>query len=103
MNWYRRMYLSESAKQHAKRTISRLNRGKFIPGYLSDYAVRTPEHLLEIIGSGYLAQKSLRERCPLVWGMTRDKQEALELVRQILAETYEHRGDFQVKEYLRDR
>ena len=103
MNWYPKLYLSESAKKNVRRTIYSLNPGRFIPGYYLIPLSPHPEHVLEIIGSGYLVQKSLRAICPLVVGMTREKQEALELTQQILMETYEHRGDFQVKEYLQDR
>ena len=100
MNWYHKLYLSESAKKHILRTVFRLNHGKFTPGYYLITLSNHPDHLLEITGSAYFVQESLRSRCSLVVGMTRDKQEALELTQQILMETYEHRGDFQVKEYL---
>lgn len=103
LEWYRKLYLSESARKHARRTIWKLKHGKFAPGYhlitLSDH----PEHLLEIIATAYLVQRPLQALCPMVVGIARDKEEALELTQKILMETYEHRGDFQVREYLQDR
>ena len=57
MNWYPKLYLSESAKKNVRRTIYRLNHGKFIPGYYLITLSNHPEHLLEIIGSGYLASR----------------------------------------------
>ncbi|WP_276696173.1 hypothetical protein [Blautia hydrogenotrophica] len=103
MKWYHKLYLSDSASKHARRTIYKLKHGKLAPGYylitLSDH----PDHLLEIIGTAYLVQRPLWELCPMVVGIARYKEEALELTQRILLETYEHRGDFQVKEYLQDR
>ena len=103
LEWYHKLYFSESARKHGRCVIYKLKQGKFVPGYyvitLSDH----PDHLMEIIGTAYLVQKPLRSLCPMVIGVTKDKEEALELVQRILMETYEHRGDFKVREYLQDR
>ena len=76
MKWYHKLYLSDSASKHARRTIYKLKHGKFAPGYylitLSDH----PDHLLEIIGTAYLVQRPLWELCPMVVGIARYKEEA---------------------------
>lgn len=55
---------------------------------------------LEIYHSGLLLQSYYRKQPPLIIGISRSYEEAVELVRQMAERCYESRGDCAIKEYL---
>lgn len=62
-----------------------------------------PRNLMEILPALNLMQSWCRELCPKIIGMARGKEEAVELSRRILMESYRKTGTFQVNEYLKNR
>ena len=48
-------------------------------------------------------QKTIYRRCPMIVGLAAGYWEALELVQQIVAETYETQGNTDVRGYLEER
>jgi hypothetical protein len=58
---------------------------------------------MEIIPSATLLQKTFRNRCQKIIGVAKGKEDAYQLMQDILMETYRHTGNFHVKDYLKDR
>ncbi len=103
MKWYAHLYTGEQARKSAKRLIRRINTGKPTRDiYVLTYP--TNEHnVLDIVPTAVLLQKVARQNCPEIIGLARGRDEAYELVQQIIMETYSKNGNFHVQEYLEDR
>ncbi len=103
LEWYKMLYIGENAKKDAAKARRRLNHGKLqMNMFLVTYASNS-ENLLEIIGTEQLLQKSLHRRCPMIVGLAASKEEALQIVQQIVEETYEKQENVDVRRYLGER
>ncbi len=100
LEWYKKLYIGENAKKDATKAKRRLNQRKLqMNMFLITYA-SNPENLFDIIGTEQLLQKSLYRRCPMVIGLAASKEEALQIVQQIVEETYAKQNDVDVRRYL---
>lgn len=59
--------------------------------------------VFDIISSGWLKQKAVRKNLPEVIGIAKGYEEAVELVKQIVDETYAQTGTGDVKGYLEQK
>lgn len=103
MDWYRNLYIGEGIKHKAKKAMDRIEKGKAAPGVYLITLASNPDNILEIIAASYLMQKALQNYCPKVVGIARGKEEALEVMQQIIKDTYENTGNFRVEKYIQDR
>lgn len=103
LRWYENLYVSERASKKLKCTISRINRQKVTPEIYVLTFPSNDKNIMDIVSTNVLLQTAARKRCPEIIGLARGKEDALDLMQTILRETYEHTGDFCVKEYLEDR
>lgn len=103
LEWYKKLYIGENAKKDAAKAKWRLNHGKLqMNMFLITYA-SNPENLLEIIGTEQLMQKTVHRRCPMIVGIAASKEEAVQMVQQIIEETYARQQDVDVRRYLSER
>ena len=103
LEWYKKLYIGENAKKDAAKAKWRLNHGKLqMNMFLVTYA-SNPENLLEIIGTEQLLQKTISRRCPMIVGLAASKEEAMQIVQQIVEETYAKQNDADVRRYLSER
>ena len=103
LDWYKKLYVGENAKKDAVKAKWRLNHGKLQKNmFLVTYA-SNPENLFDIIGTEQLLQKTVHRRCPMVIGLASSKEEALQIVQQIIEETYAKQNDVDVRRYLGER
>lgn len=99
-NWYKNLYVGETAKGRERKIRHQVNRGRFLPGlYLITYAANEKDQL-DIIESRYLVQKRVRNTLPEIIGVAFGYQEALEIVREIAAEAFENTGDCDFRHFL---
>ncbi len=61
------------------------------------------QDMLDIIHSAYLKQPAVRRNLPMIVGIAKGYDEALELVQQMLSETYQATGTCRIPEYLMDK
>ncbi len=103
LEWYKKLYVGENAKKDAVKVKRRLNHGKLqMNMFLVTYA-SNPENLFDIIGTEQLLQKTVHRRCPMIVGLASSKEEAIQIVQQIIEETYAKQNDVDVRRYLNDR
>ena len=103
LEWYKELYIGENAKKDATKAKRRLNYGRLqMNMFLVTYATN-PENLFDIIGTEQLLQKTVHRRCPMIIGLASSKEEALQIVQQIVEETYAKQQDVDVRRYLEDR
>ena len=102
MKWLDRYYQGERIQEPYK-IRRKIEAGKAAPGIYLVTLSDNPHNLLEILPSVVLLQKSAMGFCPEIVGMARGKAEAMELVRQIVEETYQETGSFEIEEYIKNR
>ena len=99
--WYKTLYLGDTVKKKADRIRKRIDRKKYQPGDIKVITLASnPQNLLDIVPANELRQPYLRANCPPIVGLAGGQQEAIEIVRQIVEDTYRQRGDTKVREYL---
>ncbi len=103
LEWSENLYVGPAVGKGLRKMQGKLNRGRIVPGIYLVAAPSNPRNLLEILPSAMLCQKLFYRRRLEVYGIARGKEEALELVRQMVQETYRETGGFQIKQYMRDR
>jgi len=102
MKWYSKLYVSESIGKKASRIKWRINHNA---GCISVYVIAfasNPKNLLEIIPAWNLLQKAYPKKDLKIIGLAKGYDEALELVRQIIEETYAKTSDVDVWHYLKE-
>jgi hypothetical protein len=100
MNWYFDLYIGEGVKPKQKKIIRKLKQNA---GQVNIYLITLAangQDLLDIQDSAFLQQEALRRNLPMIVGIAKGYREALELVRQIVEETYTQTGDCQIPSYL---
>lgn len=103
MKWYKDLYLGELVTSDAKNVIRKIKHNKFVPGvYVIAYRLDSL-NLLDIIPAWELIQVSYPKDTIRVIGLAFGKTEALDLVREIVDETYQVTGSVDVKQYLKGK
>lgn len=101
--WREKLYLDEQMGDGKKlERLKRLEADRHLL-FSSAYGIflaQNPDNLLEIISFRELAQPGYRKHCFICVGVACCQETAEELVRVILQETIQVRGDTNVREYL---
>lgn len=103
MKWYKKLYVSESIGKKANRIKWRIDHNA---GTVSVYVIAlssNPDNLLDIIPAWNLMQAHYPRENVRIIGLARGYDEALELVRVIVDETYQSTSGVDVRSYLRQR
>ena len=103
MRYLKELYVSEELKGSEEEVIGHLEKKEF---QFRVYLITLPENeknQLEIYHSGMLNQEWYRDRDVFVVGLAKGYLQALELVRQIAAETVEKTGDADIRQYILKR
>ena len=102
MKWYHDLYVGDSIAGKANRIKWKINHRA---GMLSVYVIAfasNEQNLLEVIPSWELMQKAYPGKQDMhIIGLAKGYDEALELVRRIIEETYQHTGTVDVCAYLK--
>ncbi len=102
MEWYRNLYASDSIAGKVNRIKWKINHNA---GMVSVYVIAfpsNPNNLLDIIPARELMQKSYPKRNMIIIGLAKGYQDAMELVRRIIDETYQNTGTVDVRAYLKE-
>ena len=100
--WQEDFLTGESVKNPEK-IKKKLNDGKLVPGIYLLTLSENPSNLMDIIPAAMLVQKSFYGICPKIIGMAKGKDEALEMVRDLIDEMYTETGTFLTAEYIENR
>lgn len=102
LKWCKDLRIGEGVKK-ADKIRRKLNHGKIVPGvYLITFS-ENPRNLLEIIPALTIIQQSAADICPEIIGLAGDKDEAVDMVMEIIQEVYDATGDFRIEEYWKNR
>ncbi len=98
MKYYRYLYSSDSIK-HVDKLKIKLNLRKGIPGvYILAFGSDSKQ--LEIINSLYLKLNYYRKHPPVVVGICKSYDEAVDMVIKIVNESYQKTGNCSIRDYL---
>lgn len=105
MKWYRNLYLGDNARKAKYKTFGLIRKNRFT---IDTYIIAisdNPDNIFDIFSANVLKQshfknKAYRDKVYAV-GLAKGRNEALELVRCIVDETYSHTGSVDVAGYLK--
>ena len=100
MKWYHNLYIGDSIGDQAKQIKRKLSRHVWMTSIYVIALASNPQNLLDVIPSWELQQKSYPGKDICIVGLAKGYGEALELVRQIVDDTYQNTGDVDVRNYL---
>ncbi len=101
MRWYRSLFVGTTAEKTKNQIVEKLNSNK---PQLNVFVLTLPsneKNLLDIFPSNILLQPYYKKQDYFVVGLAKGYEEALEVMTQIIMDTYNETGGFHVKEYLR--
>lgn len=100
MYFYKHLYVSGRIRnpEQAKRKLRR-NAGQLLL-YVVTLCGEEEGNQLAIMHSAFLQQPYYKKNPPLILGLASGRWDAVELVRQIVQETYDHTGGADVRAYL---
>lgn len=100
MKYYHRLYLSEELISKKLKIINKLEKNKLqLETYLVVLA-KSPQNHLEIFHSVYLLQNKIDKDGLFVVGITKDMQDAIQLVEKITQEVYDETNGTDIKNYI---
>mgnify|MGYP000221946932 FL=1 len=102
MKWYEDLYVGDSIEGKVNRIKWKINHNA---GTISVYVIAfasNSQNLLDIIPAWELMQKSYPKKQMKIIGLAKGYEDALELVRTIIDETYQNTGDVDVWKYLKE-
>ena len=88
---WKKDYLTGEGIDDPEKIKNKLDAGKYVYGIYLLTLSENPSNLFEIIPAAMLLQKSYYRICPEIIGMAKGKDEALEMVRSLVQETYVQR------------
>ena len=99
-------YIGDGVKTPT-RVRARITAGKCVPDIyivtLSDNPGKNAFIQSCLLPAVTLVQRGARAICPLIIGMAKGKDEAIQMVRDVVEQVYKETGDFKIKEYLKNR
>lgn len=103
MKWYKNLYVGESIAKNKRRVIWKI---KHNVGVLDIYIISfasNKDNLFDIIPARELLQKGYPKENIKIIGLAKGRDEAFELVQQIIDEIYQCTGDVNVWEYFKEK
>lgn len=100
MKWYNYLYIGEKAEKDSDKIISNIKNGKL---QLNKYVLAIPfndSDILDIYPAMVLTQKHYMESDLIVVGIASGKEDADNLMQEILLECFSETGGFGLKNYI---
>ena len=104
MKWYKNLYIGDKAKKAKYKVFGLMRKNRFtIDTYLITIA-DNPDNILDIYSANVLKQPHFKKKNRseiYVVGLAKGRDEAFELVRTIVDETYHRTGKVDVADFLK--
>lgn len=102
LKWHKNYYRGASIKNISKIRL-KLIQGKPVPSIYLITLSENPHNQLEILPALTLVQETAARICPEIVGIAKGKEEALELITDMVQTIYEETGELNIKEYWKNR
>lgn len=103
MEWYSKLYIGDRAKPKAEKIIRKLKRNAGQVDIFLITLAANGQDMLDIINSAYLKLPAVRRNLPMIVGIAKGYDEALDIVQEMLAETRKQTGNTRIPEYLKQK
>lgn len=103
MDWYGRLYIGDGLEEKKEHMIYKIEHAAGTPGIYLITLASNDRNLLDIISADQLLWPVMHRRCPLIVGMVRSYDQAVELASSLILESYEKTGSLHVEAFLRQR
>lgn len=105
MKWYKPLFLGENARKEKLRALKKVKQRKLMKDVYFITLPSNDKNLLDIISTNqllwpYFRKRKVRSQIYVI-GIAKGQEEAFELVRTIVDETYTNTGGFDIKGYLK--
>ena len=100
IQWTSRLYVGERIGKKKDKVISAINNRKAILGVYCIAFASNPNNLLMIMDANELLFPHYRKTNVCIVGLAKGKDEAVELVHEMIMEVYTKTGDFNVRAYF---
>lgn len=100
MKFIKNLYFGPKAFNNSKKVVKDLKKRKYLPGVCLITLPTNDKNILDIFEAYMLLQPAIDKSELTVVGVTYGRDEAMELVRQIIDETYTELGTIDIKKYL---
>lgn len=101
MKWYQQLYVGDSIK-HAKRLKRKIEHNTITWDVFLITFASGDRNLLEILPATMLLQKNYPKDNLHIIGLARGQEEAFEVVRRVVEETYKQTGNVDIWNYLKE-
>ncbi len=100
IQWASKLYIGEKLIKKKDKAISRINKRKVTVGIYCIAFASGPHNLFDIMDANELLFPHYKKADITIVGLARGKDEALNLVHDMLIEVYNKTGAFKVREYF---
>ena len=100
MMWNNRLYVGEKAVPHKKTIVKKIKNNKF---QLGIYVLALPaneDNVMDIYPAQVLMQEHFKKSNQLIVGIAKGKDEALELMIQMITDSINETGSYRVKDLV---
>ena len=103
MEWYRHLYLNEKLAPKRKKLIRKLETNAGLPGIYVITVASNEKDLFDIFSANLLLQPVLHGHCPMIIGLAQSEEEAMDIVCNIVTESFQKYGHCDVMAYLKEK
>lgn len=100
MRWYDKLYIGEIAKKKEKTILAKIRNHKFQFGVFVITLPANDNNVLDIYPSHILLQPYYKKQNMMILGIACGNDEALEVVQDIIMDSYQTTGDFRIKDFI---
>lgn len=101
MVWHKNLYVSEKASKESIRQFGKMRTKFKFPAYMITYPAN-PENLLDVMSAHEITSHPYYKDT-IVIGIANGKKDAIELVRDIIWDTYKSTGNFNIKKFIEEK
>lgn len=98
--WAENIYISDNLKGKQKKTMARINTGKATVNVFCIAFSTNNENLFDIYDANELLFPYYKKRHIVILGLTRGKEDAILIVKEMIDEIYRETGGFKVRDYF---
>lgn len=98
--WNSRLYVGSKMKKKKDKVVASINNREATFGVYCIALASHPENLFDIIDANELLFPFYTNLDVMIIGLANGREEAVELVQDMLLEVYHSTGDFKVREYF---
>ena len=100
MKWYGNLYLGSGLEGKKEKLIKKLETNAGLHGVYLLTLAAAERDLFDVFSADVMLQPVMHSLCPMIVGLAKSKQDALDIAIDIINKTYEETGGFDVKQYL---